>query len=143
MRLPDKIRAAIETEEEDLLNWSSLLNFFEEHQSTLSKKQKIKIYNRCEKSRIYWNEDKTEIVKVHKAVAADKERVWIKVPVKKPGMGIKKEDVFPNNIYTDKDIIRHLDKQQTIFYSLLQTIFQVLSIIRIYTVGKKPTYVNQ
>ena len=46
MTLPIEIRTALEADVEDMIYWSSLLNFFSSHQSELSLPQKIAIYEK-------------------------------------------------------------------------------------------------
>jgi len=62
--------------------WASLLNFFSDNRSKLSLPEKISIYKKCEDFRIFWSH-----------------------------LHIDKNEIFPNHIYTDNEI---LDYYQTI-----------------------------
>lgn len=109
MTFPDNIQVAVTADMQDMLSWSILLNYFSQHQSELSPTEKITIYEKCEDFRIFWNTDHietTEVVRNSGEVVTQK-----KV---RTSLNIDKKDVYPNNIYTDNDIIEHLQTRKFI-----------------------------
>ena len=103
MRLPKEVRNALKTKEWDLFYWSLLLTFFEEHKSNLSLKQKITFYKRSEQFREYYNQERIS----ENTIIGNSDEV---ITVKKllPSLDIEIEDVYPNDLYSDRDIINHL-----------------------------------
>jgi len=87
MTIPNNIRTALEADFSDLIQWSSILNYFSSHQSELSLPEKISIYEKSEGFRIFWSRLK-----------------------------IDKKDVYPNNVYTDEELLDYFQtKTQTSF----------------------------
>ena len=119
MRLPKRIKTALRSNNDELAVWAMLLDFFKTHQAQLSKRQKIKIYQKCEAYRAHWNTGE-EFVSVVWRPSGEK----MEIRNFRPSLGIEKEDVHPDNIYTDKDIRQHL---KTRHCSLLSSITNFLT----------------
>ena len=111
MALPENIQTAIAADVQDMIQWSCLLNFFSTHQSELSLPEKITIYEKCEDFRIFWNSDFSTVVEV----VSNSGRITNQTRTR-PSLNIDKNDIFPNQIYSDKEL---LDYFQTIKTQLL------------------------
>ena len=109
MTLPDNIRTALAADNEDMVSWSSLINFFSTHQSELSLPEKITIYEKCEEFRIFWNTDhiyEKEITKNGKTQVMKAIR---------QSLNIEQADVNPDNIYTDQELIDYFQTRNQTF----------------------------
>lgn len=100
MALPERIQTAIDADLTDMVAWSSLLNLFSEFQSDLSLPEKIIIYHKCEEFRNFWNQDRVDIYHITRNSG---EKVEQKKYIK--SLDIKKSDMFPDNIYSDIELI--------------------------------------
>jgi len=130
MRLPDKVKVALKQNCNGLFEWAILLNFFKNHQHSLSKRQKIKIYIKCEQIRTYWNTPRE-----NKKNIKGQERILIE-----PSLDIQISDIQPDNIYTDTDIQEYI---QTRNQTLLQRLLFRTNLVEFSTVDPKSTYVSQ
>lgn len=103
MIFPDNVRTALQADLNDMISWSCLLNFFSNFQSELSLPEKILIYERCEDFRIFWNTDRVETTEQisHSGRKTNQTKI-------RQSLNIDKNNVYPNHIYTDQDILDHL-----------------------------------
>ena len=106
MTLPDKVRTALNADSEDMISWSILLNFFSNEQSELSLPEKITIYDKCEAFRIFWNTDHVEITETVRNSGEVVKQKKIRT-----SLNIDKNEVYPNNIYTDKELLDHFQTE--------------------------------
>ena len=109
MRLPARIRKILDDpSNNDLLAWSTLLIFFDENQNKLYQYQKIKLFKKCEDMRDYWNNERRNTKTFMDHMGNKREILDVGQP-----LGIEKEDVSPDTIYTDRQVKRHVDTLQT------------------------------
>jgi len=100
MSIPNKIRTCLDADLTDMVAWSSLLNLFSEFQSDLSLPEKITIYDKCEEFRNFWNQNRTEKFYITRNSGEVVEQTkYIK------SLDIKKSDIFPDNIYSDIELL--------------------------------------
>lgn len=81
--------------------WNKLLRYFDKNKEHLITKQIQEICNECERCRLYWNEDKLEIITKEEK----------KIPIQKKGLNIRREDVNPN-IYFYLEQRKRIEQQE-------------------------------
>jgi hypothetical protein len=70
--------------------WNKILNYFDRHKNTLSVSDLEALAYESERCRLYWNKERTETKCFHKNGKIHE------MVIKKPGLGIEKNDVNPN-----------------------------------------------
>jgi hypothetical protein len=103
MRLPKQVSRILKNGDISLASWVTILNYFQEKQSHLSRTQKIRFYNKSEMMREYWNRERHHTETVYRWDGTSME-----VDMTSPSLDIEIEDIRPDNLYTDKTIMRYV-----------------------------------